>query len=212
MTTTLAGELPDEVLKKLSSRALLDSDSDCRREAVKTFLNLSQIEDSEWDQSPKERYRKCGEAMVKEHFHEGIKDDSCEVRFSWIELAGIQIEHGEDRRHVPERIYTALSDSFHAAESPALIKLFNVAVKDGDPGLQGKAIQALQRCLEDGNVAPFFSNIILLNRFSAKLRALIAAKLAEVLGSCLSEEDSDRALTVLTRITEPPGARGEGQM
>jgi hypothetical protein len=79
--------------------------------------------------------------------------------------------------------------------------------------MQRKAIKALQRCLEDGNVALFFPNTILLNHFAAKLRALIAAKLAEALGSCLSAtEYADRALAVLKRITAPPGAQGEGQM
>jgi hypothetical protein len=96
MTTT--GELSDEVLKKLSSRKLsiLDPDSGCRWAAVNTIANLSQIEDSGWDQSPKKRYCKYGEAMVMEHFHEGIKDDHIEVRDAWIKLASIQIEHGEE--------------------------------------------------------------------------------------------------------------------
>jgi hypothetical protein len=93
MLTT--GDLSDEVLKKLSSRALLDSDYDCRSEVINTFLNLAEIDDNGRDPSPKERYRANGEAMVKEHFREGIEDGSWKVRQSWIKLASTQVKDGE---------------------------------------------------------------------------------------------------------------------
>ena len=90
-----AGNLSAEVLKKLSSRALLDYDYDCRSEVVNTFLNLVEIDDNDRDPSLKERYRANGEAMVKEHFREGIEDGSSKVRQSWIKLAGTQVKDGE---------------------------------------------------------------------------------------------------------------------
>jgi hypothetical protein len=79
--------------------------------------------------------------------------------------------------------------------------------------MQAEAIQVLRRRLEDGNIAPLFLNILLLSCFAARLRALIAAKLGELLGPCFSATEClDRALKVLATTTEPPGAQREGYM
>jgi hypothetical protein len=93
---TMLGDLSEEILKKLSSCALSDPDYDCRSEAVNTFSNLLRIEDGDRSPSPRERYRRHVEAMVNEHFYDGIKDGSWRVRRSWINLAGTQIEDGEE--------------------------------------------------------------------------------------------------------------------
>ena len=62
----------------------------------------------------------------------------------------------------------------------------------------------IQRLLEDSNVVALFPNIFLLTCFAAKLRAPIAAKLGEVLGSSLgAPEHTARAVTVLTTVTMP---------
>ncbi|RXW24839.1 hypothetical protein EST38_g994 [Candolleomyces aberdarensis] len=124
-------DLSDEVLKKLSTRALLDSDYDCRSEVVNTFLNLLEIEDSDRDPSPKERYRAYVETMVKEHFHDGIEDGSWKVRQSWIKLAGTQVKD---------------------AEFPELAKLFDASIKDSDSDVQAETMKVLQRLLEDAKL------------------------------------------------------------
>ncbi|KAJ2915257.1 hypothetical protein MD484_g5180, partial [Candolleomyces efflorescens] len=115
---TATDGLPDKVLQQLSSNAASDSDHDCRSEAINTFRNLLKVRDGERDQPPKGGCCEYVETMVKEHFNEGIKDRSWKVRQSWIKLAGTQIEN---------------------AESPALITLLNVAVRDGDSDMQAEA-------------------------------------------------------------------------
>jgi hypothetical protein len=66
----------------------------------------------------------------------------------------------------------------------------------------------LQQLLKDGSVTVLFLNIFLLTPFVARLRAPIAAKLGEVLGSSLgAPEHTNRAVTVLTMVTKP---RNEG--
>ncbi|KAJ2933122.1 hypothetical protein H1R20_g3954, partial [Candolleomyces eurysporus] len=110
-------DLSDEVLKKLSTRALLDADDDCRSEAVNTFSNLLEIEDSDRDGSPKERYRAYVKTMVKDHFHAGIVNGSWKVRQSWIRLAGTQVKD-------------ACSLFFNVVEFQALSKLIEVVVKE----------------------------------------------------------------------------------
>ncbi|KAJ2935952.1 hypothetical protein H1R20_g1143, partial [Candolleomyces eurysporus] len=120
-----------EVLGKLSLRALMDVDDDCRSEAVKTFSNLLEAENSDRDPSFKERYLKNGESMVREHFYEGIEDGSGKVRQSWIRLAGTQIK----------------DDDF-----PGLIKLLHALIKDSDPDVRAEAMTVLQRLLEDAKV------------------------------------------------------------
>ncbi|KAJ2935789.1 hypothetical protein H1R20_g1304, partial [Candolleomyces eurysporus] len=117
-----------EVLGKLSLRALMDADDDCRSEAVKTFSNLLEAENSNRDPSFKERYLKNGESMVREYFYKGIEDRSGKVRQSWIRLAGTQIK----------------DDDF-----PGLIKLFDAVFSDSDPGVRAEAMTVLQRLLED---------------------------------------------------------------
>ncbi|KAJ2935951.1 hypothetical protein H1R20_g1142, partial [Candolleomyces eurysporus] len=129
MMTTV--DLSDEVLKNLSARALLDPDYDCRSEAVNTFLNLLEIEDSDQNPSPKERYRAYVETMVKDQFHAGIEDDNWKVRQLWIKLAGTQIKD---------------------AEFPELTKLFNASIKDSDSNVQAEAMEVLQRLLEDAKL------------------------------------------------------------
>ncbi|RXW17404.1 hypothetical protein EST38_g8458 [Candolleomyces aberdarensis] len=182
-------DLSDEVLKKLSTPALLDADNYCHSEAVNTFSNLLEIGDSDRDSPPRERYRGNVETMVKGHFPNGIVDRSWKIRQSWIRLAGTQVKD---------------------AEFPELFKLFNASIKDVDSNVQAEAMKVLQRLLEDGSVAPLILNIILLNCFAAKLRASIAAKLGKSLGSCLSApEYTDRAVTVLKKITAPPSSQEE---
>ena len=72
-------------------------------------------------------------------------------------------------------------------------------------------MKVLQRLHRDGNVDQFLLNVRLLNFTAAKTRASIAAKLGKALGAFLPiAEHTDRAVTVLTTITAPPGTQGEG--
>jgi hypothetical protein len=89
--------LSDEVLEKLSARASLDPDADCRSEAVNTFSRLVEIENGDQHPSLKERYRTSVDAMVKSRFCEGFKDGSWKVRQSWIKLVGTRTEEGKEK-------------------------------------------------------------------------------------------------------------------
>ncbi|RXW11746.1 hypothetical protein EST38_g14109, partial [Candolleomyces aberdarensis] len=136
MTTV---DLSDEVLKKLSACALLAPDDDCRFEALNIFLNLLKIEDNDRNPLPKERYRAYVETMVKEYFHDGIKDGSCKVRQSWIKLADTQIKD---------------------AEFPELAKLFDASIKDSDSDVQAETMKVLQRLLEDAKLLEPIDSIL----------------------------------------------------
>lgn len=101
------GDLSDELLKKLSNLACLDSDYDCRSEAVNAFLNLMEADDSDWqDPARKEKYRRHAKAMVKDHFTEGIRDDNWKVRQSWIKLVKAHAIDGEPS-HLVKSDYTS---------------------------------------------------------------------------------------------------------
>ena len=84
--------LSDEVLEKLSDRALSDPNPACRSGAINIFLNLIEGGESDVNPSCRERYCQHVGTMLTSNFRNGALDRSPEVRLSWIKLVGAQTQ------------------------------------------------------------------------------------------------------------------------
>ncbi|KAJ2921146.1 hypothetical protein H1R20_g15947, partial [Candolleomyces eurysporus] len=119
-------ELLKEVLSKLASTTLSDSDDDYRFEAVKTFSSLRELDDGNQDRSYHEVVHQFVDPMVKEHcFGVGIGDKTERVRRLWVKLA-TQIR-GITR----------------------FTKIFDAAVKDSSSIVQAEGMASVQQLLTE---------------------------------------------------------------
>ncbi|RXW13157.1 hypothetical protein EST38_g12698 [Candolleomyces aberdarensis] len=116
-------ELLEELLIKLSNATLSDSNDDYRFEAVKTFSNLTELDDRH-DHSNRERCHHFVDPMVKERcFGAVVGDETERVRRLWVKLA------------------TQIRDT------SKFTKIFDAAVKDSSSIVQSEGMGALQRLL-----------------------------------------------------------------